>query len=125
VDKVIQQLARREAVLVQSIAMVTEPEAAAPLVVHLDDLARQTRSLRLERTQVLTRQRVWQEQQANVEALEDWCRTVSTRLDSFGFKERRMVLDALGFSATLFCNDHEPRYIIAADLDPQLVSSTT
>lgn len=125
VDKAIQQIVKREAALVQSISMVTEPEAAAPLVAHLDELARQTRTLKLERTQVLERQKAWQEQQANVVALDEWCSSISERVTSFGFKERRMVLDALGFSVLLFCSDHEPRFIITADINPQLVSNTT
>ncbi len=125
VDKALQELEKRKSTLVQSITMVSEPEAAAPLVAHLDELARQERTLTQERARILERRRSWQEQQTNLATLDEWCASVATRLQAFGFKERRMVLDALGFSATLYCSDHEPRYLITADISPQLVSTTT
>ncbi len=125
VDQALQQLSKRKGVLVQSIAMVTEPEAAAPLVAHLEELTKQERSLKQKHDQVLHRQRPWQEQQTNLATLDEWCNSVSANLKTFNFKQRRMVLDALGFSATLFRCDHEPRFIITADIDPRLVSPTT
>jgi site-specific DNA recombinase len=125
IDKALQYVDKRKGMLVQSITMVTEPEAAAPLVAHLEELARQERTLKHERTHTLERQRSWQEQQTNLATLDEWCRSVSNSLKTFDFKQRRMVLDALGFSATLFRSDHEPRFIITADIDPHLVSPTT
>jgi hypothetical protein len=35
-----------------------------------------------------------------------------------------MVLDALGMSAKVFRADHEPRFIISAEIDLQTVSTT-
>lgn len=125
IDDALRQMEKRMAMLVQSIAMVTEPDAAVPLVTHLEDLTRQANTLKHERDHVLERQKAWQQHQTNLASLDEWCRTVSTNLKSFEFKERRMVLDALGFSATLYRTDHQPRYIITADIEPQIVSTTT
>jgi hypothetical protein len=110
---------------VQSIGLVEEAEAAAPLVAHLDELVRQERTLQSERMRIVERQRTWQEQQHNLESLTDWCRTVSANLERFSFKERRMVLDALGMAAKVFRADHEPRFVIAAEINLQTVSTTT
>jgi site-specific DNA recombinase len=125
VDQTILSLEKRKFMLVQSIALVTEAEAAAPLVAHLDELVRQERTLKEERLRIGERQRVWQNHQHNLASLAEWCSRVSANLDQFDFKQRRMVLDTLGMSARVFRTDHEPRYIIAAEIDLQPVSRTT
>jgi site-specific DNA recombinase len=124
IDQALASLEKRKAMLVKSISLVTEADAAAPLVAHLDELARQERTLKSERMQMLERQRAWQEQQQNLESLTEWCRTVSANLEQFDFSQRRMVLDALGMSAKVFRADHEPRFIISAEIDLQTVSTT-
>jgi site-specific DNA recombinase len=124
VDLALASLDKRKAMLVQSITLVTEADAVAPLVAHLDELARQERTLNSERMQVLERQRAWQEQQHNLDSLTEWCRTVTANLERFGFKQRRMVLDALGMSVKVFCANHEPRFVITAEIDFQTVSTT-
>lgn len=125
IDAAVRSLDKRKAVLAQSISMVSDIEAAAPLISHLQELTKQERTLNQERALLLEQQRSWQEHRVQLSSLDTWCKTVSTNLDTFDFKQRRMVLDALGFSAKLYRNDHEPRYVISASIDEQLVSPTT
>lgn len=125
IDSALKAIEKRRAMLVQSITLVTEVEAAAPLVAHLDELVRQERALNDERVHILGRKQAWQDHQVNLASLEEWCRSVSINLGRFDFKQRRMVLDALGFSVKLYRSDHNPRFVISADIDPQFVSSTT
>lgn len=125
IDAALRSLDKRTAVLVQSISMVSDAEAAAPLISHLEGLTKQGRTLKQERALLLEQQRSWQEHRIQLSSLETWCRTVSKNLEAFDFKQRRMVLDALGFSAKLYRSDHEPRYVISASIDEQLVSPTT
>lgn len=122
---VLSSLEKRKTMLVQSITLVTEPEAAAPLVAHLDELVRQERTLRDERVKLMDRQRIWKDHQHDLGSLSEWCRSVSANLDQFDFKQRRITLDALGMSASVFTHSHKPRFIIAADLNMQSVSSTS
>ena len=125
IDAALRSLDKRTAVLIQSISMVSDAEAAAPLISHLEGLTKQGRALKQERAKLLEQQQSWQEHRIQLSSLETWCRTVSTNLDTFDFKQRRMVLDTLGFSAKLYRSDHEPRYVISASIDEQLVSPTT
>lgn len=125
IDSAVRGLDKRKSVLVQSISLVSDIDAAAPLVAHLEELTKQERTLYQERALLVEQQRSWQEHRIQLSSLETWCRTVSTNLDTFDFKQRRMVLDAMGFSAKLYRSDHEPRYVISASIDQQLVSPTT
>ena len=105
--------------------MESDAEAAAPLISHLKELANQERTLMQGRALLRGQHQSWHTHCIQLSSLEAGCQTMRTNLQAFDFKQRRMVLDALGFSAHLYRSDHEPRYVISASIDEQLVSPTT
>lgn len=125
IDAALRSLDKRQAVLTQSISMVPDVEAAAPLIPHLKELGNQERTLMQERAVLREQHQSWHAHRIQLSSLEAWCQTVRTNLHAFDFKQWRMVLGAPGFSAKLYRSDHEPRYVIAASIDEQLVSPTT
>jgi site-specific DNA recombinase len=125
IERATKDVARRKATLVHSITLVSEPEAAAPLVAHLNDLARQERALKLEHESLVARVQDWQHHLENLASLAEWCQAVATNLDTFDFKQKRMTLDALGVAATVYRADHNPRFTITAEIAVPTVSTTS
>jgi hypothetical protein len=55
----------------------------------------------------------------------EWCTTVAHRLGEMDWAEKRVVLDALGVQVQLFSYQHDPRFIITADIPVETVLHTT
>jgi site-specific DNA recombinase len=125
VQRLVAEVERQRANLTHAVAMLDDPDAAAPLVAQLRALAERRRALDSEETTLTRRQSAWQSVRLDVGSLAAWCATVSDRVDALTWQERRMALSALGVSATIHPPGHEPRYIIDADINLQTLSNTT
>ena len=125
VDRALAQVTRQRSNLARSIALVDDSEAAAPLVSQLRELAERERQLIAERVQIELRRDAWNESTVTLDGVVSWCGTVAANLNSLSYQQKRLALDALGFSVTLYHMDHEPRFITHAAIQPPLVSSTT
>jgi site-specific DNA recombinase len=103
--------------LTRALAMFGDPEAAAPIVAEIEALRAQQRSLEVERVAVLARRAGWEEGQRRLADLQRWCQRVSTRLGELTYEQKRLALEALGVEVRVWKADHEPRYVITAQLD--------
>jgi len=117
VERGISDAKRKIGNLTRALAMFEEPEAAAPLVAEIEALRRQQRSLEAERVAVLARRTGWAEGQRRLADLQRWCQRVSTRLGELTYEQKRLALEALGVEVRVWKADHEPRYVITAQLD--------
>src|SRR5215213_487523 len=125
VRRLVADVERQRANLTNVVAMLDDPNAAAPLVAQLRALAERRRALDTEEAALAQRQASWQSAWLDVGNLAKWCATVSGRVDTLTWRERRMALSALGVSATIYPYGHNPRYIIDADISLQTLSNTT
>jgi site-specific DNA recombinase len=125
VRRLVAEVERQRANLTNAVAMLDDPDAAAPLVAQLRALAERRRALDTEEAALAQRQAAWQSVWLDVGTLAKWCATVSGRVDTLTWRERRTALSALGVSATIYPHGHEPRYIIEADINMQTLSNTT
>jgi site-specific DNA recombinase len=125
VRRLVAEVERQRANLTHAVAMLDDPDAAAPLVAQLRALAERRRALDAEVAALAQRQAAWLSARLDVGNLAKWCATVSGRVDTLTWQERRMALSALGVSATIYPYGHEPRYIIDADINLQTLSNTT
>ncbi len=125
VDRALAEVERQRANLARAVALVDAADAAAPLVAELTALGERRNQLASEREGILRRRESWAAAQANLEGLEGWCRTVAGNVAELTYQQKRMALDALGFGVVLYGKDHDPRYVITADLRPVLVTTTT
>ena len=125
VQRLISDVERQRANLTHAVAMLDDPNAAAPLVAQLRALAERRQALDVEESALTQRQAAWQSTRLDVDNLASWCATVADQVDTLTWHERRMALTALGVSATIYPQGHEPRYVIDADIRLQTLSNTT
>lgn len=125
VDRAITGIERQRSNLARAVALLDDEDAAAPLIAELAGLRDRKWQLSAERENMLRRQESWAKNQADLDGLEQWCHTVAKNAANLNYHDKRMALDALGFGVTLYRADHEPRYVITADINPTLVSNTT
>jgi site-specific DNA recombinase len=123
--RLVADVERQRTNLTTALAMLDDPDAAAPLVAQLRSLAERRRALDAEQEALARRQATWQSARLDVDKLATWCATVSDRVDALTWQERRMALSALGVSATIYPNGHDPRYVIDADISLKIHSNTT
>jgi hypothetical protein len=116
---------RQRGNLSRAIATLDDLDAAAPLVLQLRELAERDRALRAEQATLEERRAAWQSTQADLDSLTRWCSTVAGRVDSLSWEQRRSALTALNFGATVYPRDHEPRFVVTADVGAPTVSNTT
>jgi site-specific DNA recombinase len=112
IDKALARVEQERVNIVRAIAMLSDPDAAAPLAVELKVLADRAKQFAAERADVLTRRSVWSEAQARLGNLTAWCRTVAANIDRLTYEERRDALIALGVAVVVYRKGHEPRYEI-------------
>ena len=125
VNRALVQVERQRANLARVAAMVDDPEAAAPVVTQLQALTERDRQLRAEREGIEWRRKAWCDVQTDLDGLDQWCKTVGVNAGTLTYQQKRLALDALGFSVTLYRADHDPRYVITATIKSPLVSPAT
>jgi hypothetical protein len=124
-ERTLADLKRRSANLARGIAQVDDEDAARPLIEELTELRRSRIRIEAEITEIKAQQARWRDAQLAVRNLADWTRTVGANLDRLTWKERRLVLDALGVRLTVFPHGHEPRFVMDAEIPIEVVSPTT
>jgi site-specific DNA recombinase len=124
-ERTLVDLERRGANIARGIAQMDDEEAARPLLEKLTELRRSRIRFEAEITEIKTQQARLRDAQLAVSNLADWTRTVGANLDRLTWKERRLVLDALGVRLTVFPHGHEPRFVIDAEIPIEVVSPTT
>jgi site-specific DNA recombinase len=125
VDRALADIQKQQSNISRAVAMLDDEDALVPLVHQLEMLAERKHKLDSERRHMEKRQASWATIQNSFEDVEKWCERVATNVDRLSYKEKRVILDVLGLKVQLFRADHEPRYVITADIDPELVTSTS
>jgi site-specific DNA recombinase len=125
VSKLLEGIERQRRNLTHAVAMLDDADAVAPLVAQLRSLTERRRALEAERSALEQRQSAWHSAQADLDSLARWCATVSDRVDDLSWEQRRMALTALNFSVAVYPKNHNPRYVIKADIDVPTLSTTT
>ncbi len=93
-----------------------DPDAVAPLIAELGALGKRRQQLEAEHDKILQRRAAWLATEERLNTLQDWCQNVGARLGTFTYQEKRLALDALGVAVRVYEWDHEPRYIIEANI---------
>lgn len=111
----LRKLQAKQANLAQAVAEAATVEARVALTTALDGVSEQLRTLtaELERLQAACSDRATRA--AQVATLAEWANTISRRLDTFTYAEKRITLYALGVHVTLWRFDHTPRFEITFD----------
>lgn len=125
INRALAELERQQTNLVRAVSLMDDPVATAPLVAQLQSVSDRAKSLQAERQEVLHRRELWQATQTDFDNLLAWCLTVASNVDDLSWEQKRLALDALGFSVRLFAADHSPRFLVTAAIDPSLVTTTT
>jgi site-specific DNA recombinase len=124
VARVLNEVARKQANLSRSIALLDDADAAAPLIAELKALGERKRELDTEQDTLLARQASWQVPQDQITSLQAWITMVATNLHTERYSDRRDWLAALGVQVKLYRKDHAPRFEIFASL-PLSTAPTT
>jgi len=116
VARVLNEVARKQANLSRSLALLDDADAAAPIIAELRALGERKRELDTEQDALRARQASWQASQDQITSLQAWVTTVATNLHTERYSDRRDWLAALGVQVKLYRKDHAPRYEIIASL---------
>ena len=125
IDRLVSEVERQRSNLTRAIAMIDDPDTAAPLMAQLRTLSDRRRALEGEQQTLQERQAVWQSTQADLDHLAQWCSSIAGRVDELSWEQRRMALTALNLAVTVYPKSHEPRFVITADIDIASLSNTT
>lgn len=130
-ERRMQDIDKRQKRLARIIATLEDDEAEAPLVAELRQLGTEAREMQAEHERMSARARNRIADTASLQNIMSWCKRVSANLESLAYKEKRLVLEALGVSVRLYRMDHDPHWeltmaplpINASDTDPLVFSS--
>jgi site-specific DNA recombinase len=125
VNRVLADIERQSTNIARAIAQIDDDEAAAPLISQLTELKQRRQSMLSEMERIEARHIQWEETQLALDSLIEWTRVVSRNLGAMTWAERRLAMDALGICVTVYPRDHEPRFVINAELPLEVVSGTT
>src|SRR5205823_10138782 len=109
VDRALVDVSRRQANLARGLALLDDPEAAAPLVRELNALGERKRQCLDERATILSQRAGWQAALDHLDSLEEWCRTVRANLRDGTYAQKREALDIFGVRVQLYRRDRTPR----------------
>lgn len=129
-ERRLQDIDKRRQRLARLIASLEDDDVEAPLVAELKQLGQEAKELRSEHGRLTT---LAGAREADTEALASvmsWCERVSTNLKTLTYREKRLILEALGVSVRVFRVDHNPRWeltmaplpIVPSESDPFVFS---
>lgn len=129
-ERRLQDIDKRRQRLARLIASLEDDDVEAPLVAELKQLGQEAKELRSEHGRLTT---LAGARDADTEALASvmsWCERVSTNLKTLTYREKRLILEALGVSVRVFRVDHNPRWeltmaplpIVPSESDPFVFS---
>jgi len=101
VEQTLAELGRQQQSLALVAAQITDPDAAAPLVVRLEQIAQQKRQAMQDHAELLERRAGWEASRRFLDSFTALASRVSARLDAFGYEEWQQAIDALQISAVV------------------------
>ncbi len=115
IDRALGQTSKSQTRLARAIALLEEADAE-PLVREMAQLGGRNRQLQAEREAVLQRQACRELARKRLWDVQEWCAKVAAGLGNMSYQQKRLALDALGVEVRVFRADHEPRYVITAEI---------
>jgi DNA invertase Pin-like site-specific DNA recombinase len=101
VEQTLAEITRQQQSLTLVAAQITDPDAAAPLALRLEQLAKQQRQAQQDRADLLKRRAGWEASQRFLESFAAVAQRVRARLDSFGHAQWQEAIDALQIGAVV------------------------
>lgn len=117
-DRRLKDIEARRARLAKAVASVDDDEAVSPLVLELQHLAVDAKNVKNERESLVIRAANSEAERKKLQDLADWCSRVAGTLPRLNYEEKRLILDALGVTVTLYKADHDPRWEIKMEPAP-------
>jgi site-specific DNA recombinase len=117
-DRRLKDIEARRARLAKAVASVDDDEAVSPLVLELQHLAVDAKNVKNERELLVVRAENSEAERKKLQDLADWCSRVAGTLPRLNYEEKRLILDALGVTVTLYKADHNPRWEIKMEPAP-------
>ncbi len=111
-DRRLAVLSSQRTRLARGVALLEDEEAAAPLLLELQGLAKESKVLSAERASLEALARANDDERDRLADLAAWCSRVAGNLPTLTYDEKRMVLDALGVEVRVYRTDHDPRWEI-------------
>lgn len=116
-DRRLKSIEARRQRLARAIAALDDEDASAPLLAELKQLSAEARQLGAERSVFAAQAKARELDTRMLVSLKTWCGRVAKNLQTLSYKEKRLILEALGVSVRVFRVDHDPRWeIILAPL---------
>lgn len=117
--------------LARAIAALDDEDASSPLLAELKQLSAEARELNIERSTLVVQAKLRETDTNMLVSMKTWCGRVAQNLQTLNYKERRLILEALGVSVKVFKVDHDPRWEItiaplpinASETDPFVFST--
>jgi hypothetical protein len=101
VEQTLAELERQQQSLALVAAQISDPDAAAPLALRLEQLAQQKRQAQQDRADLLGRRAGWEASRQFLDSFTSLASRVSARLDAFDHDEWQQAIDALQISAVV------------------------
>jgi hypothetical protein len=102
IDRQLADIRRRQATLAKLAATVDDEGAAAPLLAELESLARRKGALADERQYILDRRAGWEAARGRLDDVAAQCRTVAKNAEAFDFAGRRLAVEGLDITTTVW-----------------------
>lgn len=115
-DRALAELERRQSNIARAIGLMSNPDALSTLTGELEQLSERKQQLQSEREGIRLRRKAWSDAESQIGNITLWCNTVAARLGELSYEEKRLALEALGVQVTLYGKEHEPRYVITANI---------
>jgi site-specific DNA recombinase len=124
IDKLLTELERKRRNLTANLADL-DPDSAGEVRGLLRNLSERRQAHEAERSEAQTRQERRQEERARLQGIQAWQARVAMNLDDLDYAGRRDALLAVGLKMTVWRQEHEPRWQITLDIDPDALVDTT
>lgn len=112
VDRRLKTIGEQRARLARAIAAMDDEEASAPVLAELHRLADEAKSLGHERSSLEKRAAEGEADRRRLADLSAWCGRVAGNIERLDYRDKRMILEALGVSVAVYKADHDPRWEI-------------
>ncbi len=110
------EIARKQTNLSRRVALIDDDEAAAPLLAEIKALAKQRQQVEAELHGLRLVREQWEATQAQIDNTLAWCRSLGANLRNATYAQKRDALIWLGVKVKLYQAGHTPRYEITADI---------
>lgn len=106
VDRVLEDVRRKQANLGRALSLIDDEESAAPLVTEMKGLGERRRQLLAEREEAAKRHAASQAMMTTLTTVQAWAAVVATNLEGLDYAGRRDLLTALNVEVTLHKGGH-------------------